>query len=56
MEPILKRLSEPSTWAGLGGLAVILGISMDEFNQYVVAITGGLGFILSVVFAEKGGQ
>ena len=51
MNKILDRLKEPSTWAGLAGLALLLGVSMDEFNIYVQALTGALAFV-SIVAKE----
>lgn len=34
---ILKRAKEPSTWAGFAGLAVVLGISADEWQTLSTA-------------------
>jgi len=31
---IIDRAKEPSTWAGLAGLALALGISADEWAVY----------------------
>ena len=45
MKTIIKRFSEPSTYAGLAGLAVILGISMDQFQDYANAIAGVFAFV-----------
>ena len=54
MKKVLRRLSEPSTWAGLAGLATLLGMSMEDYTQAVLAFAGTAGFILAVVVGEKG--
>jgi len=54
MKRLLKMLSEPSTYAGLGGLAVILGMDMETFNQIVLAVAGGVGFVASIIIKEVG--
>jgi len=54
MENLVKRLQEPSTWASLAGLAVIAGVSLDQFNEYVAAIAGVFAFI-GIFLSEKGG-
>ena len=54
MHTILKRLSEPSTWSGLAGLALLLGMTQEEYTKYTLAIIGGVGFLLAVAFPEKG--
>jgi len=54
MENLVKRLKEPSTWASLAGLAVIAGLSLDQFNEYVAAISGVFAFI-GIFLSENGG-
>ena len=54
MKIVLQRLSEPSTWAGLGGLALLLGLSQEDWMQYTAAVTGAAGFVLAIIFGEKG--
>lgn len=49
---ILSRLKEPSTFAGLSGLALALGISGELYNAAAAAIAGVAG-LLAVVLAEK---
>lgn len=49
---ILSRLKEPSTYAGLSGLAVAIGISTELYNAAAVAIAGVAGLV-AVVLAEK---
>ena len=54
MKQILLRLREPSTWSGLAGLALVLGMTQDEFSKYALAIAGAIGFIFAVAFPEQG--
>jgi len=49
---ILSRLKEPSTFAGLSGLALALGISGELYNAAAAAIAGVAG-LLAVILAEK---
>lgn len=49
---IITRLKEPSTYAGLSGLALALGISGDLYAAASSAIAGIAGLI-AVVLAEK---
>ena len=54
MTKILHRLREPSTWSGLAGLAVLLGMTQDEWAQYSLAITGAIGFAIAILAPEQG--
>jgi hypothetical protein len=49
---ILSRLKEPSTFAGLSGLAMALGISTHLYEAAAMAIAGVAGLI-AVILAEK---
>lgn len=49
---ILARLKEPSTYAGLSGLAMAIGISTDLYNAAATAIAGVAGLV-AVILAEK---
>lgn len=49
---ILARLKEPSTYAGLSGLAMALGISTHIYEAAALAIAGVAGLI-AVILAEK---
>lgn len=49
---ILSRLKEPSTYAGLSGLAVALGISTQLYEAAALAIAGVAGLV-AVILAEK---
>lgn len=55
MNFILKKLSEPSSWAGLGSILAVVGLNLDaELLQHIAAVgavlAGAIGFILD----EKG--
>lgn len=49
---ILSRLKEPSTYAGLSGLAMALGISTHLYEAASLAIAGVAGLV-AVLLAEK---
>ena len=49
---ILARLKEPSTYAGLSGLAVALGVSTHLYEAAAAAIAGIAGLV-AVLLAEK---
>lgn len=42
---ILRRLKEPSTYAGLSGLALALGVSGELYSAVSTAIAGVAGLI-----------
>jgi hypothetical protein len=49
MKNVLKRLKEPSTWAGIAGLAVLFGLDPIKANimlEAVGAVAAGLAVIL----------
>lgn len=49
---ILSRLKEPSTFAGLSGIALALGMSGELYNAVAGAIAGVAGLV-AVLLAEK---
>lgn len=49
---IIKRLSEPSTYAGLAGLFLALGLSTEQFDIWANAAAGLFGFV-AIVVGEK---
>jgi len=62
MKSLLNRLAEPSTYAGLAGLAVILGIEVDAFQSVANSIAfqsvansiaGVFGFV-AIIIGESG--
>lgn len=52
-EALFKALSEPSTYAGLSGLALALGISVDGWEAVSAGLAGLFGAI-AVFVREKG--
>lgn len=49
---VLSRLKEPSTYAGLSGIALALGVSGDLYAAASSAIAAVAGLI-AIVLAEK---
>jgi hypothetical protein len=49
---ILARLKEPSTYAGLSGLAMALGISTHVYEAAAIAVAGVAGLV-AVILADK---
>ena len=49
---VLNRLKEPSTYAGLSGLALAFGVSSDLYAAASSAVAAVAGLI-AVVLAEK---
>lgn len=49
---ILERLKEPSTYAGLSGFALALGVSGELYNAASAALAGIAG-VIAVVLAER---
>jgi len=48
----LERLKEPSTYAGLSGIALAFGVSTDLYNA-VAALVAGIAGLVSIVLAER---
>ena len=48
---LINRLKEPSTWAGLAGIFLIAGVSVEDFDTYVLAASGFFGF-LAIILPE----
>lgn len=49
---VLSRLKEPSTYAGLSGIALALGISTELYSAVSAAVAGVAGLV-AVILAEK---
>lgn len=49
---VLKRLKEPSTYAGLSGLALALGVSNELYVAASSAIAAVAGLV-AIVLAER---
>lgn len=52
---VLNRLKEPSTYAGLSGLALALGVSGELYDAAAAAIAGVAGLV-AVLLADKAAQ
>lgn len=52
LKKILNRLKEPSTYAGLSGLVIMFGISIDQYQLYANAIAA-LAALASMILSEK---
>jgi len=53
MKYLIERLSEPSTYGSLAGLALLFGVPQEIFNEYVKAIAG-VFFFVQALAPEKG--
>lgn len=50
---IIARGKEPSTWAGLAGLAAAVGISAEAWASYSAAVVSAFGAV-AVFMRERG--
>lgn len=53
---ILSRLKEPSTYAGLSGVALALGVSGELYNAVAGAIAGVAGLVAVLLSDKTEGQ
>jgi hypothetical protein len=49
---VVTRLKEPSTFAGLSGLALAFGVSTDLYNA-VAAVVAAVAGLVAVILADK---
>ena len=57
IQMVLRRLKEPSSFAGLGGVLVACGISLpggDAALQHIITIVGGVAALASMFMKERG--
>ncbi len=55
MNYILKKLSEPSTYAGVAGLLAVLGFQVDDsIVQGVSAVLASVAGLAAIFLDEKG--
>lgn len=54
MKQILSRFTEPSTWTALGGLALALGLSTEDWTSYSSLGIAIASFVAGMVLKEKG--
>jgi ABC-type uncharacterized transport system permease subunit len=52
MKNFLKRIKEPSTWAGLAALSILFGVNPDTANVVVQAV-GAVAGAVAVLMPEK---
>jgi hypothetical protein len=52
MNKLIQRLKEPSTYAGLAGLAVILGLEAEQFQWLANSVAGVFAFA-SILLGES---
>jgi len=52
MDTILKRIREPSTWAGIAALGGLFGLPPDTIGL-VGQVAMGVGGLAAIVLAEK---
>ena len=52
MWTLLDRLKEPSSYAGLAGIALAFGVSSEQWTTIATAITGVAGLV-SMLLKEK---
>ncbi|MEZ2296484.1 hypothetical protein [Variovorax sp. RCC_210] len=52
MDILLKRIREPSTWAGIAALGALFGLPPDTISL-VGQVAMGVGGLAAVVLAEK---
>lgn len=51
MKNVLKRLKEPSTWAGIAGLAVLFGVDPVKISA-VVQTVGAVAASAAIILPE----
>lgn len=55
LNTIIRRIKEPSTWAGLAALGVLFGLppgSVEALGQ----LLGGVAALAAIALPEKGGE
>ena len=55
MTKVIDRLKEPSTYAGLMGIALIAGVSMEQFEVWASAAAGVFAFV-ALILKEAGAE
>lgn len=55
LSQLAERFKEPSSWAGLAGLASILGVNLDPGLSHSIALVGaGIAGLIAFFVPEKG--
>ncbi|HXV73257.1 MAG TPA: hypothetical protein VD713_00865 [Sphingomonadales bacterium] len=52
LKTIIARLKEPSTYAGMAGIAAAIGLGAEEWQTISMALAGIFG-VLAMVLREK---
>lgn len=52
IQALVTRFKEPSTWAGLGGIALAVGLSAEEW-QVIAAAGAGICGVIAMFLTEK---
>lgn len=55
MKKIIRRIKEPSTWAGIGVLAALFGVPVEQYTAVAQAIAAVAG-AAAVLMPEKAGD
>ena len=50
---LLERLKEPSTYAGLSGLMIAIGLSTEQWSVISTAIAGVAGIVAMILKDKK---
>lgn len=53
MLALISRLKQPSTYAGLGGMAILLGMEPETAVQIGAAVAGVFAFVAAIVLPEQ---
>ena len=55
MEKLIKRLTEPSTYASIVGALALVGVQVEaEWAEAATMVGGAIAAVLGVVLKEKG--
>ncbi len=55
MQKIIDRLKEPSTYASITGILMLVGVNVDQaWVDAAVSLGGAVAGVLGIVLAEKG--
>lgn len=52
LKTLINRLKEPSTYAGLAGMAAALGLGADDWQTVSMALAGIFG-VVAMLLGEK---
>jgi len=55
LDTIIARLKEPSTYAGLAGVAAAFGLGTEDWQTISMALAGICG-VIAMVLREKGAE